>query len=220
MKLVDSLMEQELLENLIEGTKPPFPPECRNLDWLLATPFRYEPPYPVGSRFRRAGRTPGVFYASEEIDTAVAELAFGRLLFFAESPATPWPSNPAGYTAFSVLYATARSIDLAAPPFDGAARLWTHPTDYVPCQAFADTARAAGVEVIRYTSVRHPRQGCNLALLTPLAFAATEPQDRQTWRIHPGAHGVMAVAEFPSRRLAFTRDDFPDPRLADMRWKR
>ena len=93
MKLVDSLEEQELLETLLETSKPPFPPACRHLDWLLATPFRYGAFYPTGSRFRRAGMTPGVFYAAEGLATAVAEMAFYRLLFFADSPATPWPVN-------------------------------------------------------------------------------------------------------------------------------
>ena len=70
LKLVDTLAEQTLLEGLIEQTKPPVPPECRHLHYLLATPFRYGSPYPRGSRFRRAGLTPGVFYASETAATA------------------------------------------------------------------------------------------------------------------------------------------------------
>src|SRR5262245_11246750 len=65
LKLVDSVKERELLEELIEATKPPLPPECRGLHYLLSTPFRYGSVYPAGSRFRRAGLTEGVFYASE-----------------------------------------------------------------------------------------------------------------------------------------------------------
>ena len=84
LKLVDSVAEQETLEDLIERTKPPLPPECRDLNYLLSTPFRYGAVYPKGSRFRRAGMTAGVFYASETPQTAVAEMTFYRLLFFAE----------------------------------------------------------------------------------------------------------------------------------------
>src|SRR5512144_2874589 len=76
MKLVDTLAEQSLLESLIDATKPPLTPECTPLHYLLSTPFRYGAPYPSGSRFRRAGFTPGVFYASRTVATAVAELAF------------------------------------------------------------------------------------------------------------------------------------------------
>ena len=86
MKIVDTLAEQGLLETLLERSKPPVPPECRHLHYLLATPFRYGAPYPTGSRFRRAGHTPGVFYASTSASTAIGELVFHRLLFFAESP--------------------------------------------------------------------------------------------------------------------------------------
>ena len=83
MKLVDSLGEQDVLENLIEQTKPAYPVECGGLHYLFKTPFRYGAAYPKGSRFRRAGLTPGVYYASEEPRMAVAEMAFHRLLFFA-----------------------------------------------------------------------------------------------------------------------------------------
>src|SRR3954449_10967826 len=61
LKLVDTLAEQELLERLIEETKPAVPPECRHLHYLLATPFRYGAAYPTGSRFRRDGHTDGVY---------------------------------------------------------------------------------------------------------------------------------------------------------------
>ena len=63
MKLVDTADEQATLELLLDQTKPPVPAECRGLDYLLFTPFRYGAPYPNGSRFRRAGLTAGVFYA-------------------------------------------------------------------------------------------------------------------------------------------------------------
>jgi hypothetical protein len=61
LKLVDTVEEQQALEQLIEETKPPLPPECAGLHYLLSTPFRYGAVYPVGSRFRRAGLTEGVF---------------------------------------------------------------------------------------------------------------------------------------------------------------
>jgi hypothetical protein len=41
LKLVDTAEEQGLLEALIEQTKPRVLPECRHLQYLLYTPFRY-----------------------------------------------------------------------------------------------------------------------------------------------------------------------------------
>ena len=98
LKLVDSLEQQDVLESLIEDSKPSVPEDCRDLHTFLSTPFRYGAAYPTGSRFRRPGRTAGVYYAARGVATAVAEMAFHRLLFFAESPDTPWPPNPADYT--------------------------------------------------------------------------------------------------------------------------
>src|SRR5262249_11712255 len=155
-KLVDTLEEQSLLEVLIEKTKPAVPPECRGLHYLLSTPFRYAAPHPIGSRFRRAGLTPGAYYASRRPETAIAEMAFHRLLFFADSPGTPWPANAGEYTAFSVTYRTSAALDLAAPPLDRDAASWTHRTDYDACQRLADTARAARIHVLLSTSVRDP----------------------------------------------------------------
>jgi len=219
LKLVDTLDEQALLESLIEDTKPAVPPECRHLHYLLATPFRYGS-YPHGSRFRRAGMTPGVFYGSELAATAIAETTFHRLLFFAESPATPWPTNAAEFTAFSLRYASAHGIDLTAPPLSKD-RAWLSPTDYEACQKLADAARAAGMTAIRYQSVRDPESGVNLAILSCAAFMQDEPAERQTWRIQFGRSGARAVCEFPDARLEFARDAFnADPRIAALNWDR
>jgi hypothetical protein len=220
LKLVDSVDEQELLEDLIEATKPPVPPECRDLHYLLSTPFRYGAVYATGSRFRRAGLTEGVFYASEKPETAVAEMAFHRLLFFAESPNTPWPTNPAVYTAFSTEYATTKAIDLTRGKYRAVIALWMHPSDYTHCQAFAETARAAKVEVIRYASVRDMR-GMNLALLTCRVFTKPNPLDQQTWHIRLSETGAQAICEAPKLGITFDRKSFSaDPRIARLRWFR
>ncbi len=221
LKLVDTLAEQALLEDLVEATKPKVPAECAHLSYLLASPFRYEPPYPYGSRFRRAGRTAGVYYAAETPETAVAEMAFYRLLFFAESPATPWPRDLADYTAFSATVATVAALDLTVPPLNGDAALWTDPTRYGPCQGLAEAARAGAVELIRYRSVRDPSAGCNVALLTCRGFADPQPGERQTWRVRLSPSGVQAVCDFPDRRMDFPPQTFAaDPRIAAMAWRR
>jgi len=219
MALVDTLEEQAVLEQVLEDSKPRIPPECRNLHYLLFTPFRYGAPYPRGSRFRRVGLTPGVFYASMQSQTAVAEMAFWRLLFYAESPDTPWPANPGEYTAFSVRFSTGKGLDLTRPPLNRDAEKWTDPTDYSHCQALADTARSAQVQMLRYQSARAP--GLNVALLTCAAFASREPNDLHRWRIQVGGSGVRAIREFGDERIAFDRETFArDPRIASLNWER
>jgi hypothetical protein len=220
MKLTDTVEEQIALEHLIEETKAKVPEECRHLGYLLLTPFRYVP-YPFSSRFRRAASPNGVFYASESHDTAIAEAAFYRLLFYAESPDTPWPANPSEYTAFAVDVATTKAADLTRPPLVKDRASWTQLADYSACLDLADTARAASLEAIRYESVRDPRSGANIAVLTCRAFASKDVVGRQTWHLHLGRGGIRAACEAPAQTIPFSADAFTaDPRLPSMRWDR
>lgn len=219
LKLTDTLEEQRRLEEIIDNTKPIVPEECRHLHFLLYTPFRYIA-YPNGSRFRRAGLTPGVFYASIWSETAAAEMAFHRLLFYAESPTTPWPLNAAQYTSFEVAFSTQRSIDLMQDPFHAYADKWMHPVNYDDCQALADLARTVNINLIKYKSVR-AADGANVAVLTCSAFANNEPLGRETWHIHLSASGIRLLRESPSFELAFDRNAFgADPRIHNMKWER
>jgi hypothetical protein len=220
MKLSDTLEEQEALERIIDDTKSSVPEECRHLGFLLFTPFRYVP-YPFNSRFRRMGSVDGVFYAAEATETAVAEAAFYRLLFYAESPKTPWPANPNEHTAFAASIATPLALDLTKNPFIAQRDAWTNLTDYESCLHLADVARTAKVEAIRYESVRDPAGRANIALLTCRAFAESDVVDRQTWHFHLSSTGIRAACEFPKQTIAFDRDTFGrDPRISQMRWER
>jgi hypothetical protein len=220
MKLTDTLEEQAALELLIEQTKFKVPDECKHLGYLLLTPFRYSP-HPFDSRFRRAGSANGVFYAAESDETAVAEAAFHRLLFYSESPETPWPANPGEYTAFAVEFASGRAIDLTRSPFTVERASWTHPTNYMTCLNIADMMRAAELEVIRYESVRDPSARANVAILRCRAFTENDPVDRRTWHFHFSNSGVRAIREVPAGTVPFDRKAFAaDPRIAGMRWDR
>src|ERR1700751_4596827 len=63
-KITDPLAEQEILENLLEETKPPVPEDCAHLHFLLLTPFRYSARNPYGSRLPRPQPGNGGFYAA------------------------------------------------------------------------------------------------------------------------------------------------------------
>lgn len=220
LSLVDNLDEQNLLEDILEETKPPVPAECRHLDYLLSTPFRYRP-YPYGSRFRKAGLTPGVWYGAERPETAVAEMVFYRFLFYAESPDTPFPDNPADYTAFSVGLDTEAALDLTDGALADDQELWTDPTEYSACQDLAEAARDTGADIIRFQSVRDPDKGANLAVLTCSAFQDAAPVDRQSWRIRISTSGAQAVRDHPRLGLEYGRDAFDiDPRVEGMIWER
>lgn len=220
LKLTDTIPEQLILEKLIEGTKPPIPEQCADLHYLLFTPFRYSP-YPHSSRFRRSGFTAGVFYGAASSETAVAEKVFYRLVFYYESPDTPWPANPIDHRAFAAEFDTRLAIDLTSPPLNSQREHWTHPTDYTTCLFFADAARDAGVQAIRYESVRDPLARANLALLSPAVLISAQRFSEETWLFHFSKSGVRAICESPYKTLEFTPDTFSrDPRTADWRWNR
>lgn len=202
-RLVASLDDQRLLEQLAEEVKPQVPPAARRLHWLLASPFRYG--HALESRFRRAHERPGIFYAAEHEATVIAEAAYWRFLFFARSPGALRPTAATEHSSFTVEVRTAAAIDLTQPPFDADRARWTHPSDYGDCQALAAAAREARVEAIRYESVRDPEHRANVALLDPAAIRSMRPSHRNSWHLKFEGDRLIAFAAFPStERYSFT----------------
>lgn len=201
-KLVASVGEQNILDEILDESKPKVPEACRHLDFLLFTPFRYRP-YPHGSRFRPAGMTNGVFYAALEYETAVAEMAYYRMKFYQDSPGLVAPENAPEYTAFQVDVRTPFALDLTEGPFVQFEEYWTRDKDYGPCQALAETAREAGVEVILSRSVRDPKGRKNVNVLSCAAFAKPNPVQMQTWRILADNVSATAYCQSPNSVLEF-----------------
>lgn len=171
--------QQELLERILEESKPPMPPEARGLHYLLATPFRY-PPASYGSRFR-AWPDPGVLYAGEERRTACAEMGYWRWRFVSDSEGLrEIAASP--QTVFQI-GAKGASIDLQTPPFETRSEWWTAPADYSATQALGRAAREAGIALIRYRSVRDPEPGVCIAVMAPGALRPKRPLAQETWHL-------------------------------------
>ena len=193
--LVDTLAEQQVLEKLLEGSKPPVPLLSLHLHWLLFTPFRYAPP-PGGSRFR-GPHDPGVLYAADEIRTACAELGYWRWRHLLDSPAlTAMPQRP--QTVFQV-GVRGSMIDLRKPPWARQRRKWTDPHNYSACQRLAIRARTQGTQLIRYESVRDPQHGGCVAVLVPAAFTHPAPLAQETWLLSVTRDRVTWVRSDPLR---------------------
>ncbi len=212
LALVDSLAEQQLLEELLEASKPPLPPACDGLHYLLFTPFRY-PPLPYGSRFRAAD-DPGVWYGAEQGATAFAELGYWRCRFIADSEGLQ-ALRSVPHTLFS---ATARgpARDLRRAPWRDAGD-WSHPSDYSACQAQARSARGDGLWLLRYASVRHPAHGGCAAVLTPQAFAHKNGgvQAQQTWFLHATADTATWVRSAGGSENEALEFDYRTPAAQD-----
>lgn len=179
MVLVETLDEQALLERILDDSKPALDKAQRSLHYLLFTPFRY-PPLPNGSRFR-GPLDPGVFYGADATRTACAELGYWRWRLLKDSPQLQ-SIPPVPQTLFRTAVA-GQTIDLRQPPLSERRREWTAPNDYGACQQLARDARAQGVQVIRYQSVRDPQQGPCAAVLTHTAFVHAMPEESQTWTL-------------------------------------
>jgi len=149
---------------------------------------------------------PGIFYAAEDIATAVAETAYWRLVAFARSPGFRRPRTPTPMSAFAVHVASESAFDLTQAPFDTPADRWTHPTDYTATQALAAAARVVGIGVLRAPSAR-ARGGINVAVLDPAALVSP-PAPHSSWAFLATHDGLIATREMRSEALRFTAAGF------------
>jgi hypothetical protein len=205
-KLVDSIEEQILLEELIERAKPPAVANDR-LHYLLSTPFRY-PPLRYGSRF--AGRHErGLWYGSETRRTVFAEIAYYRFVFL-EGTGADLGAVTTQLTAFTVRVRTTRGIDLVSPPFDVHRRAISSPARYAASQALGAAMRAAGVELFRYVSARDAEAGVNVGLFSPSVFGNAKPRALETWHCTATRDRVEVTKRdyFERATYAFERASF------------
>lgn len=188
LKIVDNLQEQNVLEALLEASKPHLSDGTEHLHYLLSTPFRY-PCRAGGSRFR-SGRDPGVFYGAQSVRTVAAELGYWRWRFLNDAVDLV-KLAPVAHTAFKVDIDT-QAVDLRQPPFAVDTNNWTHPLDYSATQTFAQAARETDLGAIVYQSVRDTQPAWCVAVLKPDAFSKPKPHAAmQTWWLVVQADSVI-----------------------------
>lgn len=166
--LVDSSDEQELLEQMLDASKPPYRPGTERLDYLLSTPFRY-PPLRHGSRFGRRTE-PSIFYGALSDQTALAESAYYRLVFWHGMAAPPDSPLLTLHTLFTAVYRSDLGVQLQSPPWTPFRSTLTDPLDYRATQELGTELREAGMEAFEYVSARCPNEGLNVGLFSPLAL--------------------------------------------------
>jgi len=170
-------VEQGLLEELLDRSKPTAPPELVGLHYLLFTPFRY-PPLRHGSRFGVKTER-GIWYGSETLPTCFAEVAYYRLLFLEGTTADLSPLL-VELTSFRAVIRTPGGVDLTSEPFRAYRGRIASPSRYDSAQKLGRDLRADGVEAVRYPSARD-RGGVNVAVFSPGAFARRVPEKLETW---------------------------------------
>lgn len=191
LSLVDNLEEQAVLESLLEAVKPAGAPQ--GLHYLLSSPFRY-PPLAWGSRFGRR-HEPSLFYGSLNIETALVECAFYRLVFL-EGMAEPFSRAVVSqHTSFRVRGHGQRGVNLALHPFCEHEPLLRSPVDYSGTQALGTDMRAAEVQLVVYLSARDQRPNAlNVGIFSPDVLKASQPGHFQNWTCYATRDSVRYVA--------------------------
>jgi hypothetical protein len=172
-KLVDSDAEHDILEAILDASKPAAPTQNIRgpLHYLLYTPFRY-PPLKSGGRFHTRLEQ-SIFYGSEDLQTSMAEVAYGRFLFMHHSAAELVPMQ-VPYTHFVAKVKSTKALLLTNAPFNTYRDLLSHPTSYAASQAFGTRMRHAGIELFTYHSARN-ETGVNVGLFSVEAFEQNQP---------------------------------------------
>jgi hypothetical protein len=179
MRLVDDLQEQELLEQLLEASKPPLPAAAPSRPYLISTPFRYASPWP--SRFREADQ-PGAWYGADEAQTVAAELAYWRWRFFIDSDGLRQEQVVTQHTFFSARFKGVE-LDLTAPPWKTLRSHWRDPDDYARCPRLAAQVHQVErppIASIRYESARREHAACQV-VFEVAALTLPAPNQQQTW---------------------------------------
>lgn len=205
--LVDDLEEQAILEQILDGFKPNYADNTENLHYLISTPFRY-PPLRYGSRFG-AITEPSYFYASETIETCLAEAAFYRF-YLIDGTETPFPKMiQSEHSLFFVRVLSSSTLDLTQISDANIQNQLTDPGSYLFTQQIGLQARKVGADLIRYFSARSQEKGINVAIDTHTIIQSEKPVDKVEYicQLDPKT-GILRFSEPRTFPVMFTREQF------------
>ncbi len=173
--LVDTSDEHDLLESMLEKSKPPMPSDCSVDDYLICTPFRY-PPLRDATRFGKiTERSP--FYGSEELRSALAEKAH-RIEQFDQDTSARLPNRNLNFTSFRFAARATSCLDLLDSPFDTYKAQIHDPNSHAASQALGTEMRDCGVQACVFESVRCP-PARNIAIFDPSIFTSKSFENQQ-----------------------------------------
>jgi RES domain-containing protein len=198
-KIVRDLTEQDLLERMLERSKPGELEPA--LHYLLSTPFRY-PPLRYGSRFGSVIE-PSLFYASLDQNTCLAECAYYRFVFWFDMKSPPPNPVATQHTVFSVQLLSNLCVDLRASEYDAIRNDLRSATSYEYTQALGARLRQAGAEIVVFQSARC--SGDNIAAYTQSTFNSG-PKDQEQWNSELTSESVLFRG--PNGLFRFQHSDF------------
>ena len=214
LNIVDSMEEQSLLEELLDKIKPPYRHGTESMHYLLKTAFRY-PPLKHGSRF--GDRTmPSFFYASESVQTVLAETAYYRFVLLTDMDQPYQQTIDTEHSAFSVSVKTNKCLDLCAKKFASAQTQLQNTQDYRYCHCVGDWATTQkSAEVIRFYSARDSRsdsevnhKNINVAIAEPKAIISKTPNSLQLWLCRTSMDKISFSSRETKFPISFAIQDF------------
>jgi len=180
-KLVDSIEEQKVLEELIQESKPALSASQAGFHPLLYTPFRY-PPLKHGSRFGKRTE-PSLWYGSLSVETVMAEKSF-YLLAFIHASTGDFGVVTSPMTTFSVKLKIVKGVKLNEAPFIKYKDKISSPTNYEDSQLLGTCMRESDLDGFTFISARDVKRGINVGLFKTNAFVNKNPhaESFQTWQ--------------------------------------
>lgn len=186
MKLVDTLDEQIILEELIEKNKPSIP-EKNQRHYLIQTPFRY-PPIKHGSRFGSRFE-PSIFYAGKSLKSALCESAFYSFYFMSRS-IEPYDKDIMNHkTSFSVEIQDSHHIELTKISNPEITKKLIHKSDYRFAQLVGKQLREDGIASFSFFSARCDEQ-INIGVFDINAIIG-EPETYLNWEIKQTPDNIL-----------------------------
>jgi len=179
LHIVDTQEEQDLLERLLDESKPRYRAGTERMHYLLKTAFRY-PPLQYGSRFG-SRLMPSYFYASEEYQTALCETAYYRFLFLDHMQQAYEAPIRSEYELFKVKVATQHCLDLTSQHYHKVKSKLLDPESYNYTHRVGEWALTNKIEIIRFYSARKT-QGINVAVSEPESIRSPTPKMRRNWQ--------------------------------------
>ena len=196
LNIVDTMEEQALLEELLEGVKPPYREGTQGMHYLFKTAFRY-PPLKYGSRFGTR-LMPSFFYASEKPVTALAETAYYRFVFLSDMRQRYEKEIDSSHSMFCASVNASRCLDLTSLDYQLVRKQLIDPVNYQFCQAVGDWAiNDQAAQLIRAESARLVST-CNVAIADPKVIRSQMPTQIQSWL----CRSSMDVISFSSRHAS------------------
>lgn len=173
LSLVDNLDEQSVLELILDDYKPPYAEGSKERHYLISSPFRY-PPLEYGSRFGSVIE-PSYFYASESVESCLAEAAFYRFMLV-DGTVLPYQKTiTSKHDLFYVNAESANAIDLCNIKQSAILNELSHPSSYLISQSIGKHCRNKGATLLRFYSARSEQQGINVAIDNHSVITSTVP---------------------------------------------